>query len=81
MEYQAQQGPMDGEMLPRREHSGVKGILLVDKPDQWCWLYDWNEDLAKYVCRNPIGMSLDDERRWTAAESGDYDVVAAPWVV
>jgi hypothetical protein len=79
MEFIAHDGPMDGKLLPRRAHCGEKGLLLVDKPERWCWLYDWDEDEQKFVCRGPAGMPLDDAKRWQAAGEGEFDVVAAPW--
>jgi hypothetical protein len=79
MEYIAQGGPMDGKMLLRRDMSGSKGILLIDKPNDRCWLYDWDSRDLVFVCRDPEGMKVHTEgpdNRWRAADESEYDVVA-----
>lgn len=76
----AQDGPLDGaEMTSRRP----RGVLLVDRPAGVCWLYDWR-DGAFYARSTEPMVVIDDpaaaDNRERAAEEGEWDVQAAPWV-
>lgn len=77
-------GPMDGQLLIRREDHGRKGVLLVDRPANECWVYEWEESRQVFLARNAIPAEVLIEgpvNRYRAAEEDNYDVVAAPWVV
>lgn len=73
-------GPLDGgEMTSRRP----LGVLLVDRPAGQCWLYEWRDggfharqDAPTDLVDGPGGV----DNRERAAEEGDWDVQAAPWV-
>lgn len=74
-------GPLDGQTLTSRY---PRGVLLVDRPARECWLYDWTG--GGFTARDggrPMPL-VDDpdapDNRWRAADEGDFDVVAAPWV-
>lgn len=72
-------GPLNGEKLLSRF---PKGVLLVDRPSNRCWIYERRGDL--FVVRNEEPMPILTEgpkNRRRAAEESNYDVVAAPWVV
>lgn len=74
----AHDGPLDGAQLTSRRPLGV---LLVDKPARECWLYDWRD--GAFYARTTKPMPLLDsgaDDRFRAAEEGEYDVLAAPWV-
>lgn len=70
-------GPLDGQDLTSRF---AKGVVAVDKAGGKAWIYDYHapgESVdARFTVRDSDGMSLDDEKRWAAAEGADYDVVA-----
>lgn len=74
-------GPLDGQMLIRRPEHGFKGVLLVDKPANTCWIYEWSMDDQKFHVRDTESMQVSLEGRYRAAFEDNYDVVAAPWVV
>lgn len=74
----AHDGPLDGVQLASRR---PRGVLLVDRPAGECWLYDWRD--GGFYARSTEPMRLSDDgadNRWRAAEEGEYDVLAAPWV-
>lgn len=74
----AHDGPLDGAQLSCRRPAGV---LLVDREAGQCWLYDWRD--AAFYARSTDPMPLlesGDDNRWRAAEQGQFDVQAAPWV-
>lgn len=85
----AHDGPMDGGTMTSRRHSGV---VLVDRPAGLCWLYDWRPNYAgpvevagAFYCRETAGRPLErdpaaGDNLERAAEQGDWDVQAAPWV-
>lgn len=63
-------GPWDGQSAESRFPSG---IVVVDRPNQQCWIYDRHDDGAFYA-RTTTPRPLDDTLRWQAAEGGTYDV-------
>lgn len=67
-------GPLDAVTMTCRFS---KGFLLVDKPNNHCWIYDRKGDC--FEVRNEAPMELDLSKRLRAAEEFDYDVIAAPW--
>lgn len=72
-------GPLHGrEMVSRFP----KGLLLVHKPAEMCWLYDWDDSQKVFRVRvdsaGGIWRDLDTAKRLQAAEEFDYDVVAMP---
>lgn len=74
-------GPLAGQELTSRY---PKGALICDRPAGKLWIYDWTDDGFKSRSGDqPMPLEEDetaDDNRWRAAEEGDYDVVAAPWV-
>jgi hypothetical protein len=74
-------GPLAGQQLTSRY---PKGALLCDRPAGHAWLYDWTDDgFTSRTGADPMPLEEDgtaDDNRWRAAEQGDYDVIAAPWV-
>lgn len=82
-------GPLDGATMTSRRPAGV---LLVDRPARLCWLYDWRPHFAgpvdvpgAFYNRLEAPMPLVDDpnapdNRERAAEEGQWDVQAAPWV-
>lgn len=71
-------GPVDGQQLISR---CPKGLLMVDKPNGICWIYDWKPQdpvASVFVAREPEGRPLDTKGRLRAADEPDYDVVALP---
>lgn len=83
-EFLAVGGPLDGQMLIRRPEHGFKGVLLVDKPANNCWIYEWSMDDQKFHIRDKAPMEVHRTgplNRYRAAFEDNYDVVAAPWVV
>jgi hypothetical protein len=72
-------GPIAGQKWVSRF---PKGFLLVDKPNNKCWIYDWNTTYEEFVARWDEGQEVHTEgpdNRRRAAEEFDYDVLAAPW--
>lgn len=67
----AQGGPLDGELVSSRF---PKGILVVDKPGNRAWVYDWNG--SAFLCRDDEPRELDNAKRWEAADGDEYDVRA-----
>jgi hypothetical protein len=65
----ARGGPYDGLRLVSRFPSG---ILLVDRPDGWALVYDYDD--GEFHARE--NADLDDDGRWQAAEGCTYDVRA-----
>jgi len=57
-----------------------KGILVVDRPNNLAWLYDWSEEAKVFNIRLGYenGQTLDYDSRIRAAEEPDYDVRALP---
>lgn len=73
-------GPLDGGTMTSRRPAGV---ILVDRPDGRCWLYDWRD--GAFYARTAEGVLLQrdpaaDDNLERAAEQGDWDVQAAPWI-
>jgi hypothetical protein len=73
-------GPLDAQ-------DGVSrfplGFLLVDRPANQCWIYDWTD--GQFVVREAAGTELvsdpdGDKNRYRAADEAEYDVIAAPWI-
>lgn len=83
IEGQCVGGPLDGHRAVSRY---PRGFLLVDKPAGLCWLYDWRD--GTFVARSQEPTPVQDgpadepgDSRYRAAAEGDFDVLAAPWVV
>lgn len=79
-------GPLIGQLLPRRPQRGSKGVLLVDKPNQKVWWYAYDpEDETFRVVRGPEPLrnhwpeSDSDDTAKRAAQETEWDVTAAPW--
>lgn len=73
-------GPLAGEKQSSRFR---KGFLLVDKPANQCWVYEWNPDTGEFNARDESPMEVQtvgDKNRYRAAMESNYDVLAAPWV-
>ena len=64
-------GPYDGEEIISRH---PKGFVLVDKPNNWAWLYD--RQPGEFVVRDEDGVEFDSAKGWDAAESADWNVIA-----
>lgn len=77
----AHDGPMDGVELTSRRPAGV---LLVDAQAAQCWLYDWRDGGFYARSTDPVPFLEDGpdgtDNGWRAAEEGQWDVQAAPWV-
>lgn len=77
-EGDASGGPLNGQHLVSRF---PKGVVAVDKQNSKAWIYDFvaGDPTApgRFVVRDEAGVSLEDEKRWAAAEGADYDVVVA----
>lgn len=74
----AHDGPLDGTELTSRRPAGV---LLIDAEARQCWLYEWRDGAFYARTTDPMPL-LDegDDNRFRAAEEGQWDVLAAPWV-
>lgn len=67
-------GPYHGTTMTSRY---PKGFLLVDRPSNTAWIYDYgNAPAAVFTCRDTAGATLDEAGRWRAAEEATYDVIA-----
>lgn len=72
-------GPIHGEIFVSRF---PKGFLLVDRPNDKCWIYDWDSASSCFQVRDEVAMPVLTEgvkNRYRAAEESNYDVIAAPW--
>lgn len=70
-------GPLDGKEAVSRF---PKGFLLVDKPNNHCWIYEWNGNGFEVRNDEPMDVQTTGEKnRFRAAEESNYDVLAAPW--
>ncbi len=75
-------GPLVGQELTSRY---PKGVLVCDRPAGHLFIYDWTGDgyFKSRTGSEPMRLEENetaDDNRWRAAEEGDYDVIAAPWV-
>jgi hypothetical protein len=74
-------GPLAGQELTSRY---PKGVLICDRPAGQLFIYDWTDGgFRSRSGSDPMTLVDDpdaDDNRWRAAEEGDYDVLAAPWV-
>jgi hypothetical protein len=71
-------GPLDGQEARSRF---PKGFLLVDKPANECWIYEWEGGVFTVRDSEPmVVQTIGDKNRYRAAEESNYDVLAAPWV-
>lgn len=74
-------GPLAGQRIASRY---PKGLLVCDRPAGQVWIYDWIGDGFRArpgACPMPlVEDDTADDNRWRAAEEGEYDVIAAPWV-
>lgn len=74
-------GPLDGGTMTSRRPAGV---LLIDRPAGRVWRYAWRP--PAFECLDgPTGRVLVDDpvapdNRERAAEEGEWDVQAAPWI-
>lgn len=70
-------GPLDGKEVTSRFW---KGVVAIDMPAGKAWIYDYTpaseSEPARFTVREADGRTLDEERRWHAAEGGDFDVLA-----
>jgi len=67
-------GPLDGKVEQSR---CPKGFLLVDKPNNRAWIYDYTG--GEFVSREPAELISDPtatHNRFRAAEERSYDVRA-----
>jgi hypothetical protein len=76
-------GPCIGGPMDKREMSSrfPKGFLLVDRPTQTCWVYDWLPGDQSFLVRISDGEPLVEDRdepknRYRAAEESEFDVIA-----
>ena len=65
--------PYPGRLLVSRFPAG---ILLIDKPGDRAWLYDYDVADGLYRCRDDDGEPVDDTRRWVAADGNRFEVRA-----
>lgn len=79
MEFNCRGGPMQSKLLLRREGRGPKGVLLVDRPANRCWIYEWDERSRTFACREEAGQPIEEAGLVRAADEDSYDVIAAPW--
>ena len=73
-------GPLDGKPIISRF---PKGVLLVDKQANECWVYEYDPDSQTFAVRPGGPMPVQTEgpiNRCRAAEEPSYDVLAAPWI-
>lgn len=73
-------GPLNGQTIVSRF---PKGFLLVDKPANHCWIYEWDESISSFQVRQEEPMECQtsgEKNRYRAADEFNYDVIAAPWV-
>ena len=73
-------GPIHGEVAISRF---PKGFLLVDKPANQLWIYEWDSASGTFSVRqnDPMEVYLEGPKnRFRAAEESNYDVIAAHWV-
>lgn len=74
-------GPMGGQ---RGESRYAAGFVLIDRPGRRVWLYDRRSGSVEgqppsaddFRVREAEGRELDDDARWAAGESGEWDVRA-----
>lgn len=72
-------GPLDGKTAVSRF---PKGFLLVDKPNNRAWIYEWGfPGEGEFAVRDADGMELISDgsapmNRFRAAEERSYDVLA-----
>lgn len=70
-------GPLDGQPGLSR---CPKGFLLVDRPADRCWIYEWDGNQFRVRDEAPMPVLTDGPvNRIRAAEEPNYDVIAAPW--
>lgn len=72
-------GPLNGQDMVSRF---PKGFLLVDKPNNRCWIYEWSVPALAFKVRDESPMQVQTEgekNRYRAAMEPNYDVIAAPW--
>lgn len=65
-------GPLDG----RAGYSRFpKGFVLVDKPNNAVWVYDYDSDTSTFTMQDRPTY-LNRAKAWIAAQESDYDVRA-----
>lgn len=62
-------GPWDGRTVTVR----YPGFLLIDRPNERCWIYD-REPSGDFHARTTGGALLDHAGRWKAALEPFYDI-------
>lgn len=72
-------GPLDSQEGASRYPSG---FLLVDRPANRVWIYDWSESNAMFFVREAEGSELISDpdapkNRFRAAEESEFDIRAA----
>lgn len=71
-------GPLDGTVMTSRADRGRKGFLLVDKPNNHCWIYEWDGNDFRVRDGEPMEVqTVGEKNRFRAAEEFNYDVIAA----
>jgi hypothetical protein len=73
-------GPLNMKTMTSRF---PKGFLLVDKPANKLWIYEWNKTGLRFDVRDEEPMEVlieGSKNRYRAAEESNYDVIAAPWI-
>lgn len=73
-------GPLSGQTI---QTSYPKGIILVDRPKNYAWIYDWADNPGRFISRsdqpNPLEWRQAEEfnvRR--AMEENNYEVRSHP---
>lgn len=72
-------GPLHGQTWISRF---PKGFLLIDRPADKVWFYEWNQTGLRFDVRSEEPEKISTEglmNRFRAAEESNYDVIAAPW--
>jgi hypothetical protein len=80
----------EGLELPRRPGAGRRGVLLVDDPQGFAYIFDADDDARVFrgrAMRHIAGATTDldypadgSDHVVRAAYESEYDVIAAPWV-
>lgn len=68
-------GPLAGQFMQSRF---PEGFLLVDRPNDQCWVYHWNPDLEFFTVKSSDPMPIDRAKRFRTADEPRFDVIAMP---
>ena len=76
----AEGGPFNGQALST---DYPKGIIVIDRPRNVAWVYDWSEDSKKFVARSdePSTLVWDQSQQSNvrrAMEENNYEVRSHP---